>query len=222
MANNGVGSLDQVRKKVTYTHDLISTGYHEAGHAICALLHFWRVSSIQIYPKKEKMRTEGVCFNEMVKAYEKIQDIELLNAQLINEVCFYYAGLISEKYYFKTISGSDKFPLFLREGSFSDTMAATAIIKKHNLAEPGRKRYAFKKKLIKRTLHELQKYWSDITLLAHALFKKKRIGAKQIKKILTTKSNNKEFWKEQFKKINFIFDNCSTIDENEIKSIILS
>lgn len=222
MANNGVRSLDEVRRKLSFTHDLISTAYHEAGHAICAILHFGRVSSIQIFPKKIKMRTEGACFYELFKEYEKIEDSVLFNYQLVSEVCFYYAGLTSEKFYYKTISGSDKFPLFLRDGSSNDTLAAAAIIKKYNLAEPGKKRYAFKQKLIKRTLNELQKYWTDITLLAHFLFKKKRLGAKQIKRLLTTKSINKYFWKEHYKKINIIFDNYSTLDENIIKSIILS
>jgi hypothetical protein len=220
MANNGVGSLGNVRKKMTYTHELISTSYHEAGHAVYALLYFMRIPLVYVFENKKNKRIEGFCHCETFKDLKKIKNSDLYKCQLRHEICFQYAGLTSEKYHFKTISGSNKFPMFLREGSSDDTFEATALIKKYDDVPPGRKRYAYKKKLIKETLVDLEKHWDAVTLVAHALFQKKKLNYEDLKKLLTRKTANKEFWKEQFKNINYIFDNIGTIDEKYVKSIL--
>ena len=221
MTNNGVGSIDQVRKKLTYTHDLISTSYHEAGHAVYGLLHFMKVPSVYVFENKKNKRIEGFCHYESVKELSDIQDVALFNEQLKHEICIKYAGLTAEKYHFKTICGSDKFPMFLRDGSSDDTLSAAALIKKYDFVPPGRKRYAFKKKMITETLHELRDNWDAVTIIAHGLFQKKRLGFFEIQKMLLRNSDNKEFWKEQFKTIHYIFDNCEGLDEKDLKSILL-
>jgi hypothetical protein len=221
MANNGVGSIDQVRKKLTYTHDLISTSYHEAGHAVYGLLHFMKVPSVYVFENKKNKRIEGFCHYESVKELSEVQDIDLFAEQLKAEICIKYAGLTAEKYHFKTISGSDKFPMFLKDGSSDDTLSAAALIKQYEVVPPGRKRYAFKKKMITETLRDLQENWDAVTLIAHGLFQKKRLSFPEIEKLLSKKTDNKEFWKEQFKTIHFIFDNIEGLDEKDLKSILL-
>jgi hypothetical protein len=221
MANNGVGSIDQVRKKLTYTHDLISTSYHEAGHAIYGLLHFMKVPSVYVFENKKNKRIEGFCHYESAKDTQDIKDSVLRLEQVKAEICLKYAGLASEKYHFKTISGSDKFPMFLRDGSSDDTLSAAELIKSYDLAPPGRKRYALKKKLIRATLTDLRENWDAVTLIAHALFQKKRLSYLDIKKLLTTKTNDPEFWRQNFHVIDRIFDKQKPLDENGLKYILL-
>lgn len=218
MANNG--SIDKVRKKVAYTHDLISTSYHEAGHAIFALLHGMRVPLVYVFENKTYERVNGFCFYDSFRTLIDIKDENLFSKQLYSEICIKYAGLASERYHFKNISGSDKLPMVLKDGSSGDILSAAALIKKYNLAESGKKRYYYKKNLIKETLLELQQNWDAVTLLAHALFKKKRLTYEDIKKILTKKTKNKDFWKNQFKLIDYIFNNVETIDEKELRIIL--
>ena len=217
---NGTGSIEEVRKKLTYTHDLISTSYHEAGHAVYGLLHFVKVPSVFVFQNKKNKRIEGFCHYESPTEIKGVLDLSLRNELVKNEICLKYAGLTAEKYHFKTVSGSDKFPMFLRDGSSDDTLSAAALIRTYDLVPPGRKRYSFKKKLIKDTLEDLKDNWDAVTLVAHALFQKKRLSYWDLKKLLTKKTNDKEFWKEQFKAINYLFDNIEGLDEKDLKSLI--
>jgi len=220
MANNGSGTIDKVRKKVTYTHDLISTSYHEAGHVVYALLHCMKVPLVYVFENKKYKRIDGFCHYESVRELPDIQDEILFAKQLNSEICIKYAGLTSEKYHFKTISGSDKFPMVLRDGSSNDTVTAAALIKQYNLVPPGKKRYSYKKALIKETLSELRQHWDAVTVISHALFNKKRLSYEDIKKLLTKKTKDKEFWKNQFKIIDYIFDHVDALDEKYLKSIL--
>lgn len=219
MANNGVGTIDKVRKKVTYTHELISTSYHEAGHTVYALLHHMKVPLVYVYENRKYKRIDGFCHYEMFRDLSNITDEFLFSQRVHAEICIKYAGLTAEKYHFKNISGSDKFPMVLRDGSSEDTLSAAALIKQYNLAEPGRKRYAYKKLLIKETLSELRQHWDAVTLVSHALFNKKKLTYEDIKILLSRKTKDKEFWKNQFKLIDYIFDNIEALDEKELKSI---
>lgn len=220
MPNNIVGSLDKVRKRLQYTTDLISTSYHEAGHTIYALLHFMRVYSVWVSENKKCKRIEGICYYELPVELSEIEDSAILTEIVKSEIRFKYAGLTAEKYHFKSISGSDKYPLFLRDGSSDDTFAAAALIREYNLVPPGKKRYNFKKKLIKETLKDLRDNWDAVTVVAHALFKKKRLSYMSLKKLLTTKTNNPEFWKLNFSNLEAIFNKQAPLDEKELKSIL--
>ena len=221
MANNGVGSIDQVRKKLTYTHDLISTSYHEAGHAVYGLLHFIKVPSVYVFENKKNKRIEGFCHYESSIEIPDIKDSVLQTDRVKAEIRLKYAGLAAEKYYFKTICGSDKFPLFLRDGSSDDTLSAAALIRTYDLVPPGRKRYAFKKKLIKETLEDLQDNWDAVTVVAHALFQKKRLSYLDLRKLLTKKTNDPEFWKQNLDVLDVIFDKQKPLDEKGLKYILL-
>ena len=214
-------SIADIRKKSTYIQDLVCTSYHEAGHAIFTLLHNMRVPSILLFENKSNKRIEGYCRYETPIELEDIKDQELFDYQLIAEIKIKYAGLASEKYHFKTVSGSDKFPMFLRYGSSDDTLSAAALIKQYDLSPSGKKRYNYKQKLIKDTTLLLQEHWDAVTLVSHQLFRKKKINFRQLKSLLIKKTKNPEFWKNKFKKIEFIFKNLNELDELQIKSIFI-
>lgn len=107
--------------------------------------------------------------------------------------------------------------MFLRDGSSDDTLSAAALIRQYNISPPGKKRYSYKKKKINEVLHSLKDYWDDVTLLAHRLFRKKRMSFIDIKNLLIKHSPNKKFWKEQLKIISDLFDKNMHLDEKYLK-----
>lgn len=216
MAKNGKGSISNIRKKITYIHEMISTSYHEAGHAIYSLLYGMRVSYVRIFRNKKNKRVQGFCHYE-TPDFDLLEDPDLVFSLVDREIGIKYAGLTAEKYHFKIISGSDKFPIFLRDGSSDDTLSAAALIRQYSIALPGKKRYSYKKKKINQVLSSLKEYWDDVTLLSHLLFKKKRLSFFDIKKLLLKKSPNKKFWACQFKVIADIFDKNMHLDEKYLK-----
>jgi hypothetical protein len=216
MAKNGKGSISNIRKKITYLHEIISTSYHEAGHAIYSLICGMRVPYACIFKNKKNKRVQGFCHYE-TPDLDLITDPSLVFSLVNYEIGIKYAGLTAEKYHFKIISGSDKFPMFLRDGSSDDTLSAALLIRQYNIAPPGKKRYSYKKRKINQVLKSLKDYWEDVTLLAHLLFKKKRLSFFNIKNLLLKKSPNKKFWISQFKMISDIFDKNMHLDEKYLK-----
>jgi hypothetical protein len=216
MAKNAE-SLRSVRKKVTHTHELIATSHHEAGHTIYALLHFMRINSVRVYQDKKTKRMDGVIFYDSPPVVS-INDTELQVERLHCEIGLSYAGLIAEKYQFKLHTGSDKFPSFLN-GSYNDLSEASDLIKKYQVAPPGRKRYNYKKKIIREVARELEHHWDAVTIVAHALFQKKRLNFLDLKNLLTKKTKDEEFWKERFRVISNFYEN-SAIDEKEFRSML--
>lgn len=219
MGTNGTGSINKIRKQVQFTHELTSTSYHEAGHAIYGLLHFMIVEQVCVFENSKNSRFEGFTQYDSPDI-SNINDSELFQSLLKSEISIKYAGLAAEKYHFKNNTGSDKFPMFLRDGSSDDTLSAAELIRKYNAAPPGRKRYAYKKKLINETLHELQEHWDAVTVVAHALFKKRKLDFNDLKLLLTKKTKDKSFWKNKFKSIQYIFDNVDNLDEKSYKIIL--
>jgi hypothetical protein len=216
----GTGSIAEIRKKVTKTHESISTSYHEAGHTIYALLHFMKVSSVSVFEDKKLKRINGITYYDFPTDLDKIQDLELLNTLVQAEVGVSYSGLIAEKTLFKSISGSQQIPMFISEGSAEDNKAARNSIIKYNLAPPGQKRSAYKQKLMRKVQSELHDNWDAVTLVAHALFSHRRLTFDDLQILLTTKSKKKKFWKEQFKNITYFYNNNEHLDENDLKSIL--
>lgn len=214
------GSIGEIRKKITKTHELISTSYHESGHTIYALLHMMRVSSVFIFEHKQLKRIHGLTNYHCFKNLDTIYDPVVFNYLLRSEIGLLYAGLTAEKYHYKNISGCDKTPMFIKDCSSADIEAAASAIKKYDLAAPGKKRYVFKQKLIKETLSELQNNWEAVTLVAHALFRHRRLSFEDLREILTKKTHNKQFWKEQFKNISYFYDNHDVLDEKDIRHIL--
>lgn len=202
--------------KIAKQFELIATSFHEAGHTIYALLNKFKVLNVSVSFNKESKRIEGYC-EYLIPEFSAFKDFHFSQFLAEYEIGIKYAGLTAEKYHFKTISGSDKFPLFLRDGSSDDTMSAATLIKKYNIAPPGKKRYQFKKNKIKEILQILQKNWNDVSLISHSLFAKKKLSFEDLQYILIKKSKNKKFWKNQFKIINGIFNNLEQLDEPDLK-----
>jgi hypothetical protein len=202
--------------KIAKQFELIATSFHEAGHTIYALLNKIKVLNASISFNKETKRIEGCC-EYLIPDFSIFKDFQFSQFLAEYEIGIKYAGLTAEKYHFKTISGSDKFPLFLRDGSSDDTMSAATLIKKYSIAPPGKKRYQFKKNKIKEILKTLQENWNDVSLISHSLFAKKKLSFQDLKYILTKKSQNKKFWKNQFKIIDSIFNNLEEVDEQFLK-----
>jgi len=217
---NGIGSIGEIRKKVTKTHEFISTSYHEAGHTIYELLHLMKVSHVTVFENKKLKRIHGETYYDHPGDFDSIQDSDLLGSLVRADVGMSYAGLIAEKTLFKGISGSSQTPSFIIDGSTEDNKGAAALINKYNLVQPGPKRAAFKKKLMREVQSELHVHWDAVTLVAHALFKHRKLQAEDIMLLLTTRSKNKKFWKEQFKKINHCYGHSGSLDEKNLLSMM--
>ena len=196
----GNGSIGEIRKKVTKTYELISCSYHEAGHAVYALLHLMEVSNVVVFEDKKLKRINGSTYYHPGDL-NSIQDSDILIDLVRADVGMSYAGLIAEKALFKNISGSRQTPTFISGGSIDDNKDARAMIIKYDLAPPGKKRITFKAKLMREVQHELHAHWESVTIVAHALFKRRKLIYTDLQTLLTTKTSNKKFWKEQFKKI---------------------
>jgi hypothetical protein len=216
----GNGSIGEIRKKVTKTHEFISTSYHEAGHTVYALLHMMKVSSVSVFENKKLKRIHGITYYDYPCEFESIQDSILLNYLIRSDIGVSYAGLIAEKSLFRSISGSHQIPMFISDGSTDDNKGAREMMKKYNLAPPGPKRAAYKAKLIREVQHELHTYWDDVTIIAHALFRHRKLMYQDLQELLTKRSRNKKFWKEQFKRISYFYDNSDNLDENNLKIIL--
>jgi hypothetical protein len=219
MSNSDSRSIADVRKKFYETHELISTSYHEAGHLIYGLLHNLDIISVLVFVDKRSKRIEGELHYDP-PALSEIKDPVLRNNRLHAEIGLSYAGLVAEKHYFKLISGSNKFPMFLKEGSSRDFLEAGKLFDKYKLSKPGIKRFKYKQKILKQIDIELQNNWNAITLIAHGLFKKKRFSLLELRKILTKKTKNKDFWKKKFKINDKLYGNFEPLDEKDIKSIL--
>lgn len=219
MTNNSAGTIGNIRKKCHETFELISTSYHEAGHTVYGLLHLIKIESVSVFENKKSKRIEGFTHYD-TPSLSQFSDPELFSERLHAEIGLSYSGLVAEKRYFKMISGSDKFPMFLRDGSSHDTKEAAALFQRYNLVEAGKKRYNYKQRFIKSVDQELQEHWDAVTLIAHGLIKKKKIYFPELQEILTRKAEDKQFWKDQFKAVNYFHDNAESLDEKDLKRIL--
>ena len=218
----GTSSISEIRKKITKTHDLISTSFHEAGHTVFALLHLMRVNYVSVFENKKLKRIHGVTYYDYPSDLETIEDSDLLNVLARAEIGVNYAGLIAEKMLFKSISGSNQTPMFISYGSTEDNKAARELIKKYNIVTPGPKTSLYKKKLSREIQNELNIHWDAVTAVSHALFRHRKLDFEGLQLLLTKKTKNKKFWKEQFKKISYFYNNSEELDENDLKIILSS
>lgn len=217
-----IGSISETRKKMTLFYDLTSSSYHEAGHTIYALLHLMRVNYVSVFENKKLKRIHGVTYYDYPSDLETIQDSDLLNVLARAEIGVNYAGLIAEKVLFKSISGSSQTPIFISYGSTEDNKSARELIKKHNLCVPGPKTSLYKKKLSREIQNELNIHWDAVVVVSHALFRYRKLDFEGLQLLLTKKTKNKKFWKEQFKKISYFYNNSEKLDENDLKIILSS
>jgi hypothetical protein len=189
-------SIGEIRKKVTKIYELILASFHEAGHTIYALLCGMKVNSVYVFEHKTLKRVHGITD---YSSWVLEENSPIFATLLEQEIGLSYAGLIAEKHHFKTISGSDQIPMFIKEGSSDDFLSVRKLMKQYNPVPPGKKRTVYKQKIIRQTLSLLIQNWDAIDLVSHALFKHKRLSFQDLRDLLTKKSSNKKLWKEQFK-----------------------
>lgn len=208
--------------KLAIEFQAITTAFHEAGHTIAALLSYSTVSAVavEIDHKKKAGQDLGYTHYEPFVGPEDIEDGQFQINLVISEIFINYAGLAAEKLFYKEICGTDRLPMFVKYGSYQDRNVASALIKKYSLAPPGKKRYGFKKKMFSQTQRTLFKHWGDVKLVAHALFQRKKLYHQDLKDLLSKKSVNKKYWKEQFKKISVLFDSNEELHERDIKKLV--
>jgi len=208
--------------KLAIEFQAITTAFHEAGHTIAALLNYSEVSAVAVEIDHNKKLGEDLGYTHYDPAIssEDIEDSHFQINLVLAEICINYAGLAAEKLFYKEICGTDQLPMFVKHGSYQDRNVASSLIKKYNLAAPGKKRYAFKKKIFSQTQRTLFLYWGDVKLIAHALFERKKLYHQDLKELLSKKSINKKYWKEQFKKITILFDTNEELHERDIKKLM--
>lgn len=205
-------------KKQSIDYSLIAAAHHEASHTIVSLLNLIQVSDVAV--KIDGSDAVGLTQFYMYKN-SIIEDQELLEILITSDLFVAYAGLQGEKLYYRDICGSSKFPLHLRIGSSEDFSAAQKLIRTNNLAAPGKETSALKKKLQAEVEQMLIAYWSDVKLVAHQLYKRRRLYYRDLKNILARAPNeNRLFWKQQFKIINFIHHDSKVPEEQEVKEAL--
>jgi hypothetical protein len=177
-------TIDDITLKMANNYDLILAAYHEAGHIICSLLHFIKVTCSYVYEKNNVILGKT---NIQFIEYENCNDILYINS-IESNICMMYAGTISEKYFYKSISGSNKIPNFIKTGAIDDLKNICNLLTYN--------KFICKKKLIKKVQKIIKQYWNDITLIAFALIKNNKLYFSNLKDILIKKSKNKIFWTE--------------------------
>lgn len=231
MSKKGPAKSAYYKKLFNKNYDLISATYHEAGHAISGLLNFIKIIVVEAKIYSDNKVGGYICFDgftfdpeydNCIILNKNNMSADFKRTILLGEIKLNYAGIVAEKLLLKKCSGADISPFFLKWGAGDDISGAAELIKKFNLAPPGRKRYSFKQKMFKETAKELDLHWDAVTTVAHLLYKNKQINYNDLKTALCTKLKNKKFWVAQFKKIDKIFNNKLKLDENGIKSIIFA
>lgn len=209
--------MKSTTKKQSFDYELIAMSYHEAGHAVIGLHNYLRVFNVNVMTPTKR---EGNA-NFFVYGSDEVDDEELGKILFVSEVQTVYAGLIAEKMYYKDICGSSKFPMHLRIGSSYDTSSASFIIRKYNLAPAGKKTNLFKKQIRYDVEQLLFEHWDAVKEIAHSLYQKKRLTFDELKYLLTRKTDHKDFWKDRFKKINFIHNEKNYPTEAAVKDLLL-
>lgn len=220
MPKRGLAKSSFYRKLFHQNYDLISATYHEAGHAVIGLLYFFKVYAVEadLYQNKKI----GGFINYDYFVVPSNFDTDLLKCFVIGELKVNYAGVVAEKQLLKNICGSNISPFFLKWGAKDDIKSAANLIEEFQLAPRGKKRYKFKQKIIKETAKDLQKHWDVVTAVANYLYLKRHINYNDLKRVVCSKAKNKKFWKEQFKKIDYIFSEKSNLDLDAIRLIVSS
>jgi ATP-dependent Zn protease len=215
---NSSTPLYKLTIKLSQNHRYISTCYHEAGHAVCGLLMFMKIPDVSVF--KNRRITGETNYEQILD--EKSQSSLFREYQIKSDIFIHYAGLMAEKIFYQDLTGSKIFPNVLKDGVTPDIQEAAQIIKVNNLAPAGRKRYLYKKKMMKEVRTLLEEHWDVVKVVAHALFEKRRLTHSDLKKIICRKTSNKKFWKKQFSYINEFVDKTKLLDNKDLKIIIPS
>jgi hypothetical protein len=200
--------------KIGLQAEVICCVYHECGHVLFGLLKHFHVSSVFVNYTEA---VEGITNYFWVDKPDLEQDI--IQHIALDEIGISYSGFIAEQIYYKDICGA-KLPWVLKEGSSLDIKSASKTIKDHSLAAPGKPRQQLKQRVQKEVNALLSEYWDDLKLIAHRLYKVKRMSFDDLKALLTKKSNRKDFWKKQFREIELLFG-TEPPDDKEVRRILM-
>ena len=207
-------------EKQSFDYELIALSWHEAGHTVVGLLNYAKITNVCFSNITKPGGPDGDTYYTMYNnGY--VEDEDLARVLLIFELQIVYAGLISEKTYYKNICGSDRFPAHLKSGSRGDIEVGSKLIRKNNIIKPGRQTFLFKKQIQKDVELLLKEYWDAVSIIAHALYQKKRLSYLELKLLLTRKTKDKEFWKSHFKKLNIIHNDKRPMAEYTVKDILM-
>lgn len=206
--------MKSVLKKQSFDYNLIAATYHESGHIILALNNYFHVSNAVVMIHGENDSN----VNFFVYGLHNVEDPELHKLRLMAEMHVMSAGLVAEKMYYKDICGSSRFPMHLRDGSSYDISSISQIIRKNNLAAPGKETLLLKHRIKNDVEQFLMEHWGAVKVISHSLHKKKKLTFDELKYILTRKTEHKEFWKARFRAIKLIHSDKAT--EASIKAII--
>lgn len=208
-------SLDikDIRVKLTRDYETIFSCYHEAGHTVYALLHFVKVDNV--YITESDGRVGGYTHFYSIDL-STIKDKKTLNKLIPIEIGINYAGLAADKHTYELLCGSSTFPLLL-QGASTDLKNASFLIRKYDFV-PINLRNKFKKKMLLKVKNQLVHHWSVVTIVAHLLYKKKKISYEDLKKEILKKVHNKMFWENQFIMIEKIYTKIAdqSITEQEL------
>lgn len=202
-------------RKLGVQAEVIACCWHESGHVLFGLLKHLQIRSVFVN------YTEVV---EGITHYFRVDrsdfELDVIEHIGLDEVGMSYAGLVSESIYYKDICGVSKLPWILKEGSSLDIKAASDTIKSWGLAQPGKPRVQLKRRIQRDVNALLTEYRDDLKLISHRLYQSKRLSFDDLKALLTKRSGNKDFWKQQFREIELLFDNDRPIDNAEIRRIL--
>jgi hypothetical protein len=212
--------LKSIKRRQAHQLETINTAHHEAGHTIFALLQGMIVYSVCIFTDKTSNRVDGFTHYFSLEL-TTIVDPFILNNRVEAELGMEYAGMMAERHQYHLHTGSDKCPSFLKDGSSADIKRASDLIKKYQLAPAGQKRYRFKQRIMKKVLRQLQEHWGAVIVVAHALFRKKRLTGEEVQTLLTTQTDNKDFWKKQYRMIQNLYAQPYTTKEQFLTIIEL-
>lgn len=197
-------------------YETIASSYHEAAHTIVGLAHLIYIDNVSI------SEGNGGDTNYLIYHVDNTNDQSLKRLIIMSELRTVYAGLVGEKIFYEDICGSHLFPMHLKNGSSFDISTGAAIIRKYKLADAGEKTYALKQE-IKHDCHKfLDKHWESVKIVAHALYRKKKMNFSELKYLLTRNNEHKDFWKDKFKKIKLIYDEEKQVSEKVVKNLITS
>lgn len=205
-------SIHEIKEFLTDNYESITTSYHEAGHVVYGLLFLIKITDVCLI-KEERI---GGNTNYM-QISNSVSNKFLAKKIARNEVGLIYAGHLAERLHYKKVSGVNKLPFIIKNGSWVDTKDAYRVIKKHSLNK-NKSIIKYKNYLQYKISKILDFFWEDITIVATNLFKRKKLSFNDLRKALL-KSSKKDFWKLQFKQINNIYGDDFFIEAILVQSL---
>lgn len=205
-----------ITKQQSSDYELIASAYHEAAHTVVALANLVLVDNVSV-----AVNFGGDTLYSSLHA-DYIEDNELKKLIVLAEIRIFYSGLVGEKIFYMDICGNPKIPMSLKIGSSEDNKEASFLIRKYSISKPGKETFELKKNIKSEIEKFLYNHWGSIKIIAHSLYKRKKLNYSEIKYLLSRSPDDKEFWKDKFKKIKIIHNENKKLSEKIVKKIISS